>query len=556
MSTSKSGMNSLRVESVTALRENFPQTIEKTSPRIYGPILLFHDLVVFLSALLGAVYFSFRYLAGAFWPDYGAAVLSLFLMTIVFFKAFRLYDGHFIFEKRLHLVGLLKAFTLGLCTLVTVVFTLVILNVIGSRAWIVFIVCFSVGILLVSRFYYERALKLLQAMGMALALIGAASMLEDISAFALPETLAAIFISYTAAAGVVLATRLFLVHRVLNTWLGQNFRRQVLIVGSDSDASGIADHVIKHNAPFWIAGNVGDCDLALHQPKMCLGVLADLPDLIKVHRIQEVVITDPDIAKLTLVDILDLCTSAGVTAWFLPKLMPVINLKVKHDTFCGIELIRLCAQSNVWLTNKAKHFVDAVISLPLVILLLPVFGLFAAAIKINSAGPVFYRAQAVGKHARRYTMYKFRTMYVNTDDCIHKEYVTNLITGKIDSEGKTEGPRKITDDPRVTRVGKFLRKTSLDELPQLLNVLKADMSLVGPRPCLPYEYELYQDWHKKRTAVRPGITGLWQVTGRSEVAFDDMILLDLFYIYNRSLLLDFQIMYETVFAVLAKKGAY
>ena len=105
-------------------------------------------------------------------------------------------------------------------------------------------------------------------------------------------------------------------------------------------------------------------------------------------------------------------------------------------------------------------------------------------------------------------------------------------------------------------VGKFIRKFSLDELPQLINVLKGDMSLVGPRPCLPYEYEIYKDWYKKRTSVRPGITGLWQVTGRSEVSFEDMILLDLYYIYNRSFVMDLSIMYETIFVVFGKRGAY
>ena len=114
---------------------------------------------------------------------------------------------------------------------------------------------------------------------------------------------------------------------------------------------------------------------------------------------------------------------------------------------------------------------------------------------------------------------------------------------------------KITNDDRITAIGKFIRKFSLDELPQLINVLKGDMSLVGPRPCLPYEFEAYEEWHKKRTAVRPGISGLWQVTGRSEVSFEDMILLDLYYLYNRNFWLDLSILFETVFVVIGKKGA-
>jgi lipopolysaccharide/colanic/teichoic acid biosynthesis glycosyltransferase len=134
--------------------------------------------------------------------------------------------------------------------------------------------------------------------------------------------------------------------------------------------------------------------------------------------------------------------------------------------------------------------------------------------------------------------------------------VTRLIKGEIRPETEGGRPLKVTEDPRITKVGHLLRKTSLDELPQILNVLKGEMSLVGPRPCLPYEFEIYKDWHKKRLGVRPGITGLWQVAGRSEVAFEDMVLLDLYYVYNRNFSLDMNVVYETIFAVLAKKGAH
>ena len=153
-------------------------------------------------------------------------------------------------------------------------------------------------------------------------------------------------------------------------------------------------------------------------------------------------------------------------------------------------------------------------------------------------------------------MFKFRSMRTDISSDIHKDYVTRLIKGEISNGGNKDQPLKITDDSRITAVGKFLRKFSLDELPQLINVLKGNMSLVGPRPCLPYEYEVYKDWHKKRTSVRPGITGLWQVAGRSEVLFEDMILLDLYYIYNGGFALDLSILNETVFVVLGKRGAY
>jgi lipopolysaccharide/colanic/teichoic acid biosynthesis glycosyltransferase len=192
----------------------------------------------------------------------------------------------------------------------------------------------------------------------------------------------------------------------------------------------------------------------------------------------------------------------------------------------------------------------------LFILQLPLFLLIALAVKLESPGPVFYRAQAVGKNGKVFTMYKFRSMRVDTGNEIHKDYVTKLIKGEIEDGKDEDKPLKITNDPRVTRVGDILRKLSLNELPQLINVIKGDMSLVGPRPCLPYEFEVYQDWYKRRVSVRAGISGLWQVTGRSEVSFEDMILLDLYYIYNRSLMLDFNILFETIFVVLGKKGAY
>jgi len=236
--------------------------------------------------------------------------------------------------------------------------------------------------------------------------------------------------------------------------------------------------------------------------------------------------------------------------------MPMINIKVYIDNFCGIPMIRLCSQKQDWVFNKLKHGLDALITLPACALLLPFFLLVGLAIKLNSPGPVFYRATAIGKGGKRFVMYKFRSMRVDTDSTVHKDYVTKLIKGEIRPEGNQGKALKITDDPRITWVGKILRKTSMDELPQLLNVLKGDMSLVGPRPCLPYEYEIYQDWHKKRLSIRPGITGLWQVAGRSEVAFEDMVVLDLYYLYNRSLSMDMNIVYETVFAVLGKKGAY
>jgi undecaprenyl-phosphate galactose phosphotransferase len=236
--------------------------------------------------------------------------------------------------------------------------------------------------------------------------------------------------------------------------------------------------------------------------------------------------------------------------------MPIIDIKLNLDMFCGLPMIKLCSQKNNWFFNKLKHALDALITLPLFIILSPLFLLIALAIKLDSRGPVFYRAKAVGKNGKVFSMFKFRSMTVGSSSEVHRKFVTKLIKGEIGREDGNVRPLKITEDSRVTRVGKLLRKFSLDELPQLINVLMGEMSLVGPRPCLPYEFEIYEEWYKKRVSVRAGITGLWQVTGRSEVSFEDMILLDLYYIYNRNLAIDFNILFETIFVVLGKKGAY
>nr|MBA3769785.1 sugar transferase [Blastocatellia bacterium] len=186
-----------------------------------------------------------------------------------------------------------------------------------------------------------------------------------------------------------------------------------------------------------------------------------------------------------------------------------------------------------------------------VILVIP-FLIMALAIKLTSKGPVFFSHTRIGKDCKPFKFYKFRTMHVGNDDAAHREFVSEFIQ----AERATGGVRKITDDARVTPIGKFLRKTSLDELPQLLNVLKGEMSLVGPRPCMPYELEQYQQWHRRRLSVIPGCTGLWQVAGRSAVDFNDMVILDLFYIDNMSPLLDLRIMFKTLPVMLLGRGGH
>lgn len=204
------------------------------------------------------------------------------------------------------------------------------------------------------------------------------------------------------------------------------------------------------------------------------------------------------------------------------------------------------------ITNFFRRLLDITVSTISLILFSPVILLIAVAIKIDSNGPVFFRQERIGYKGKRFILYKFRSMHANNDSTIHKNYVKELIKGKTESNGIY----KITDDPRVTKVGRILRRSSLDELPQLYNILKGDMSVVGPRPALEYETEVYELWHRTRVACKPGLTGKWQIEGRSSTSFDNMVRMDLGYISKRSLLTDVKIMFRTPWALLTTKGAY
>ena len=196
-----------------------------------------------------------------------------------------------------------------------------------------------------------------------------------------------------------------------------------------------------------------------------------------------------------------------------------------------------------------KRVFDVVMSLAALLLLSPVIMLVAAAIRLDSPGPIVFRQTRLGKNGRPFTFYKFRSMYHRSDSSVHQRFVKGLINGD------TTNTYKLSSDKRITSVGQFIRKTSIDELPQFLNVLKGDMSLVGPRPPIPYEVAEYKDWHHRRLDVLPGLTGMWQVRGRSLVSFDEMVAMDIAYVEQRSLALDLSLILQTIPAVITGRGA-
>ena len=220
-----------------------------------------------------------------------------------------------------------------------------------------------------------------------------------------------------------------------------------------------------------------------------------------------------------------------------------------------LTLVSPTAASNVYhhgaFLKRVFDFSAALIGL---VVLSPLFMVMALAVKLGSSGPVIYTQRRVGEDGQCFEFYKFRTMVYRNDDSIHRVYSQRLINGWASKGGGRN--YKMTDDPRVTPFGRFLRKSSLDELPQLFNVLRGDMSLVGPRPPIEYEVDYYLEWHKQRLQAKPGITGLWQVSGRSQVPFDEMVMLDIHYMEHWSFLLDLKILLKTIPVVIFGVGGY
>ena len=219
------------------------------------------------------------------------------------------------------------------------------------------------------------------------------------------------------------------------------------------------------------------------------------------------------------------------------------------------EAVRKNSHGNI--SYCMKRFMDVAGSLVGLVIFSPFLLVVPILIKISSKGPIFFRQERAGFLGQRFTFLKFRTMYEDCSPRCHQEYVRHLINGEGDGAIGPRGMYKMKDDTRITSLGRFLRKSSIDELPQFINVLKGDMSLVGPRPPIPYECDHYKLWHMRRIIeVKPGITGLWQVNGRSSCSFDEMVRLDLKYIREWSLWLDIKIIIKTPWVVLLGKGAY
>jgi exopolysaccharide biosynthesis polyprenyl glycosylphosphotransferase len=284
-----------------------------------------------------------------------------------------------------------------------------------------------------------------------------------------------------------------------------------------------------------------------------------LPEAIREARANEVIITDPRVSGDALFDVMmRVGRRRGVEFRIAPSLFNCLPRKTEIDQIGALPMIRLFREPLSSAARIVKRASDIIIAGVALLLLSPLWLIIAALVRFDSRGPVFYKQERVGMDGRIFLFYKFRTMRVDADDTTHREFQRRYIAGSPDTNlGDEERPAyKLRTDQRITRIGRVLRRLSLDELPQLLNVLLGDMSIVGPRPPIPYEVEAYELWHRKRLDMKPGLTGLWQVSGRNRLTFDEMVRIDLFYIENWSLLLDLKILLRTVPVMLRGDDAY
>ena len=278
-----------------------------------------------------------------------------------------------------------------------------------------------------------------------------------------------------------------------------------------------------------------------------LGAVNRLPELIEEEDVDEVIITLPWMYHRKIMGIVHACERRNISAHIVPDLFQMSLSRVDVDDLGGVPLVGVREVGFGHRVRAIKRLMDVAGAITAMTLGAPILGLIAVAIRLDSAGPIVFRQTRVGADGKEFEILKFRSMYQGAEERLEE----------LRDRSEVEGPIfKMKDDPRVTPVGRILRRSSLDELPQLWNVLLGEMSLVGPRPPIPDEVAEYMEWHKKRLEVRPGMTGLWQVSGRSLLSFDEQCLLDIYYIENWSLWLDFQILLRTVPEVIFGNGAY
>ncbi|HEY2161666.1 MAG TPA: sugar transferase [Solirubrobacteraceae bacterium] len=349
--------------------------------------------------------------------------------------------------------------------------------------------------------------------------------------------------------GIVYISALRELHLRVTGWLLEQagYRRRALLVGSGKHIEAVA-HALEGRSRMQvdIAGYISLTPRPQNGLRS-LGTLDELPVVLGRERIQEVIIADPEFPQEQAVELVDLCHQRGVTVQVAPSTMEILIDRAEFIPGQTVPLFKLRPPVVQGIDYALKRTFDLVVATVSLILASPVLFAIAVSVKLSSSGPALYRSVRPGIAGRPFYCFKFRTMRQHADQ----------IQADLEPLNEQSGALfKIRNDPRLTAVGRFLRRYSLDELPQLVNVVRGEMSLVGPRPLPMRDFNRLEEWHKKRYLVLPGITGLWQISGRSELDFDDLVRLDFLYLERWSIMLDLSILLKTIPAVLSRRGAF
>ena len=469
---------------------------------VYGILLLISDMI-FLAL---AFYFSYylRFHTGVMAEINKTYIIEknyilysiIFILSAVFvFLLFNLYDRDKIYRGSGYYSKLLKAISINIIVIILAGYVLNLFTF--SRKWILLLYLFSFVLLYLSRFLIEAVTQ-------------------------------------------KVAKKL-------------NIKSKTIIIGIGENARRIEDSLRKYSLEEdIILGHLDKKQRILKNKEYSkdftiLGYLEDLKDIINKNNIQRVIISSPEYKYYEILEILESLKGLDVTTLIFPGFFEFSLRRLSVREIGGVPLMQVSNIGFFGINLFLKNLIDYILGSILFLIFIPIYLIVGLMIKLDSRGSVFFEQKRLTKDCKVFYMYKFRTMYIDAEDRLKEVMKYN----------EADGPLfKIKNDPRITRVGHFLRRFSIDELPQIINVLKGELSLVGPRPPLGSEVEKYDEWEMKRMNVKQGVTGLWQISGRSDLSFEEMARLDLYYIQNWSIEMDIKIILRTIPAVLFGKGAY
>lgn len=469
---------------------------------IYGLILVFNDIVFLAIAFFLSYYLRFYIgilgeVAKVYYieANYSFYSIVFILSAVLIFSIFRLYNWDQIYKGSGYYSRIVKGIIINIIVIILAGYIFELFTF--SRKWILLLFIFSTFLILTSRLIIElTTIKLLRKL---------------------------------------------------------DIKSGTIIVGVGENANRIEDSFRKYSMEGdTILGYVDEKSRILKNKKYCkdfniLGYLEDIREVIYKNKIQRVIISAPEYNYREILEILEKIKGIDVSILVFPGFFEFSIKRMNMREIAGIPLMQVSNIGffgfNLFLKNLTDYLLGSIIFL----FFIPIYIFVGLAIKMDSKGPVFYQQKRYTKDCKEFYMYKFRSMYIDADQRIKE----------LEGYNEADGPLfKIKNDPRITRVGRFIRRFSIDELPQIINIFKGELSLVGPRPPLPCEVKKYDEWEIKRMNVKQGVTGLWQVSGRSELSFEEMARLDLYYIQNWSIGMDINIILKTIPAVIFSRGAY